>query len=52
MRFSDYDEEYASLTDIALWWKTYQDHTLHEIKQLRGGMNVGMKKALSRVDNR
>ena len=47
MKLSGYDEENTSLvTDRALWWKTYQDHTLDKIRQLRGRMNAGIKKSV------
>ena len=49
MKLSGYDEENMSLTDRALWWKTYQNRALNNIRQLRGRMNVGMKKALYKV---
>ena len=42
MKFSGYDEEHTSLTDRVLGWKTYEDHTLDEIRQLRGRMNAGI----------
>ena len=31
------------LINRALWWKTYQDHDIDEIRQLRERMNTGMK---------
>ena len=40
MNFIGYDEEYTSLTDKDTWWKTYQDHVITEIRQLRGRMNA------------
>ena len=32
LKFSGYDEENKSLTDRALWQKTYQDHSLDKIR--------------------
>ena len=44
MKLSVYDEENVSLRDRALWWKTYHDHYLDEIRQLRGKIHTGVKK--------
>ena len=44
MNFIGYDEENTSLTDKDAWWKTYQDHVITEIRQLRGRMNALVKK--------
>ena len=46
MKLSGYDEENTSLTDRALWWKTYQDHALDKIRQLRGRINAEMEKSV------
>ena len=45
MEFSGYDDENTTLTDRSLRWKTYHDHALYKIRQLRGRINIGMKKA-------
>ena len=49
MKFSEYGEENTSLMNRALWWKTYQDHDIDKIRQLRGRMNAGIKIALCKV---
>ena len=44
MKLVGYDENKRSLTDRALWWKTYNIHVIEEIRQLRGRVSTGMKK--------
>ena len=43
MRLSGYDEDNWSITDRTLWWKTYNDHAIDEVRQLRGRMSGGLK---------
>ena len=40
------DEENTSLTDTSVWWKSYQDHVITEIRQLRGRMNTLVLKSI------
>ena len=47
MRLVGLDEERTSISKRALWWKTYNVHVHHEIRQLRGRMNSGMKLCIS-----
>ena len=38
-------EDKKSLTERALWWKTYNTYVLHEVRQLRSSMNFNVKKS-------
>ena len=57
MKLSGYDEDNRSITDRTLWWKTYNDHVIEEIQQIRGRMSAGIKasctqgKLIKRVNN-
>ena len=43
MKLMRIHDENTSLAKITLWWKTYHTFVHQEIRQLRGGMNSGMK---------
>ena len=43
MKLVEYDENARSLTDIALWWKSYDEHVSEEIRKIRGRVSTGMK---------
>ena len=43
MKLSGYDEDNRSITGRTLWWKTYNDHIIEEIRQLRGRMSGGIE---------
>ena len=49
MKLVGYDENKRSLTDRALWRKTYNIHVIEEIRQLRGCVSTGMKKQYQRL---
>ena len=41
------NEGNSTITQRALWWKTYNTYIHHEIRQLRGRMNAAMKSSIS-----
>ena len=43
MKLAGINEHNTSLTDRALWWKTYQEHIREEIRQMRGRMSASVK---------
>ena len=46
MRLVGMHENNSTITTRALWWKTYNSYVHHEIRQLRGRMNAGMKTSI------
>lgn len=40
------DDRNSVIFSRALWWKTYQSHVHHEIRQLRGRVNNNVKQCL------
>ena len=51
MKFSGYNDENTSLTDRALWCKTYQGRALDKIRQIRGRMNAGIKSVIESISS-
>ena len=45
LKLSGNGEDKKSLTQRALWWKTYNVHVLHEIRQIRSIKNFNLKKS-------
>ena len=43
MKLTGYCQENRTLTDRAMWWKSYNDHVIEEIRQLRGRTSSGIK---------
>ena len=43
MKLSGYCEGEKYLTDIALWWKSYNEEVIEEIRQLRGRVSCAIK---------
>ena len=46
MKLTGYCELNRSLTDRAMWWKSYNDHVIEEIRQLRGRTSSGIKRCV------
>ena len=47
LRMIGMSEKHTSLTKRTLWWKTYNTYVHHEIRQLRGRMNAGIKLSIT-----
>ena len=45
LKLSGNGEDKKSLTQRALWWKTYNVYVLHEIRQIRSTKNFNLKKS-------
>ena len=43
MKLSGYSEETTSLTDRALWWKSYNEEVIEEIRQQKGRVSSAIK---------
>ena len=43
MKLVGYNKNTQSLTDKTLWWKTYNEYVIEEVRQFRGRMSTGMK---------
>ena len=46
MKLTGYCKLNRSLTDRAMWWKSYNDHVIEEIRQLRGRTSSGIKRCV------
>ena len=47
MKMVGYDELNKSITERALWWKSYKGHVIDEIRQLRGRVSGGIKASIN-----
>ena len=43
MKLIGYCKENRTLTDRAIWWKSYNEYVIEEVRQLRGRMSSAIK---------